>query len=63
MDGGYYRIRGMLLITIYVLHLQANEYDIADLRPFFSSTDFAKAHFELDQVLGVIKCPRRLVTW
>ncbi|KAF3519224.1 hypothetical protein DY000_02058652 [Brassica cretica] len=50
-------------VKIEELQTKANEYDIADLRPFFSSTDFAKAHFELDQVLGVIKCPRRLVTW
>ncbi|CAN6929857.1 unnamed protein product [Brassica oleracea] len=50
-------------VKIEELQTKANEYDIADLRPFFSSTNFAKAHFELDQVLGVIKCPRRLVTW
>ncbi|CDY64414.1 BnaC08g46630D [Brassica napus] len=50
-------------VKIEELQTKANEYDLADLRPFFSSTDFAKAHFELDHGLGVIKFPRRLVTW
>ncbi|CAH2035651.1 unnamed protein product [Thlaspi arvense] len=50
-------------VKIEELQTKANEYDIADLRPFFSSTDFAKAHFELDHGRGIIKCPRRLVTW
>ncbi|WZZ08144.1 hypothetical protein YC2023_094065 [Brassica napus] len=50
-------------VKIEELQTKANEYDLADLRPFFSSKDFAKAHFELDHGLGVIKFPRRLVTW
>ncbi|XP_013667441.2 DNA replication licensing factor MCM2-like isoform X2 [Brassica napus] len=50
-------------VKIEELQTKANEYDLADLRPFFSSTDFANAHFELDHGLGVIKFPRRLVTW
>ncbi|CAG7896997.1 unnamed protein product [Brassica rapa] len=50
-------------VKIEELQTKANEYDLADLRPFFSSTDFAKARFELDHGLGVIKFPRRLVTW
>ncbi|KAL0853942.1 hypothetical protein Bca101_059094 [Brassica carinata] len=50
-------------VKIEELRTKANEYDIADLRPFFSSIDFAKAQFELDHGKGVIKFPRRLVNW
>ncbi|CAH8254694.1 unnamed protein product [Arabidopsis lyrata] len=50
-------------VKIEELQTKAKEYDIADLRPFFSSTDFSKAHFELDHVRGMIRCPKRLITW
>jgi DNA replication licensing factor MCM2 len=50
-------------VKIEELQTKAKEYDIADLRPFFSSTDFSKAHFELDHGRGMIKCPKRLITW
>lgn len=43
--------------------VQAQEYEITDLKPFFSSTEFSGVSFELDQERRVIRCPRRLITW
>ncbi|XP_021890823.1 DNA replication licensing factor MCM2 [Carica papaya] len=50
-------------VKIEDLQMKAQEYEITDLKPFFSSTEFSGVSFELDQERRVIRCPRRLITW
>lgn len=45
----------------WFLFKQAHDYEIYDLKPFFSSTQFSRAHFELDAERGVIR--HRLARW
>lgn len=48
---------GLTHIEVKVEDLQnkAQDYDISDLKPFFSSTQFSRANFELDEVRKVIR--------
>lgn len=38
-----------------MVFLQAHALNISDLKPFFDSTEFSSAHFELDEVRGIIR--------
>ncbi|XP_010522980.1 PREDICTED: DNA replication licensing factor MCM2 [Tarenaya hassleriana] len=50
-------------VKVEDLHTKAREYDITDLTAFFSSNDFARANFELDNNTKKIRCPKRSITW
>ncbi|GFZ20970.1 minichromosome maintenance (MCM2/3/5) family protein [Actinidia rufa] len=42
-------------VTVAELQSKALDYEISDLRPFFSSTLFSRANFELDEERGIIR--------
>ncbi|KAL6350208.1 hypothetical protein AAG906_004151 [Vitis piasezkii] len=42
-------------VKVEELQSKAQDYEIYDLKPFFSSTQFSRAHFELDAERGVIR--------
>ncbi|KAL5700520.1 DNA helicase [Ranunculus cassubicifolius] len=42
-------------VKVEELQTKAHDYDILDLKPFFNSSEFSRANFELDEVRGVIK--------
>lgn len=44
-------------VKVEELRMKAQEYEIYDLRPFFTSALFSKANFELDEENGVIRHP------
>ncbi|GAB2225414.1 hypothetical protein Droror1_Dr00006206 [Drosera rotundifolia] len=48
---------GLTHIEVKIKELldKAQNYDITDLRPFLSSSQFSRANFELDEVMGVIR--------
>ena len=46
-----------VLIFLFEMTLQAQEHEIFDLRPFFSSSIFKEANFVLDEARGVIRHP------
>ncbi|KAJ9710050.1 hypothetical protein PVL29_001496 [Vitis rotundifolia] len=42
-------------VKVEELQSKAQDYEIYDLKPFFSSTQFSRAHFELDAERGLIR--------
>lgn len=52
---------GLTEVLVWFHFVQAQEHDIYDLKPFFTSLHFSRANFSLDEDRGVIR--HRLAKW
>ncbi|EFJ31226.1 hypothetical protein SELMODRAFT_88262, partial [Selaginella moellendorffii] len=57
MPGPRLSLLHLELLLMFHVSLQAREYNILDLQPFFNSRQFLGANFTLDVGAGVVKHP------